>query len=52
MRKRRYILSKNRPLDPKDLIIIATNAPWYVGNRQIQQDLGIPFFSDQTTAQS
>jgi hypothetical protein len=25
---------------------IATNAPWYVGNRQIHEDLGIPFFAN------
>jgi hypothetical protein len=25
---------------------IATNAPWYVGSRQIHEDLGIPFFAD------
>jgi hypothetical protein len=25
---------------------IAINAPWYVGNRQIYEDLGIPFFAD------
>jgi hypothetical protein len=25
---------------------IATNAPWYVGNRQIHDDLGVPYFSD------
>jgi len=24
----------------------ATNAPWYVGNRQIHEDLGIPLFAD------
>jgi hypothetical protein len=24
---------------------IATNAPWYVGNRHIHEDLGIPFFA-------
>jgi hypothetical protein len=29
---------------------IATNAPWYVGNRQIQEDLGIPFFADHIRA--
>jgi hypothetical protein len=23
---------------------VATNAPWHVGNRQIDEDLGIPFF--------
>ena len=25
---------------------IATNAPWYTGNRQIHDDLGVPYFSD------
>jgi hypothetical protein len=25
---------------------IATNAPWYIGNRQIHDDLGVPYFSD------
>jgi hypothetical protein len=29
---------------------IATNAPWYVGNRQIYEDLGIPFFADHVRA--
>jgi hypothetical protein len=29
---------------------IAANAPWYVGNRQIHEDLGIPFFADHITA--
>jgi hypothetical protein len=29
---------------------IATNAPWYVGNRQIHEDLGIPFFADHIRA--
>jgi hypothetical protein len=28
----------------------ATNAPWYVGNRQIHEDLGIPFFADPIRA--
>jgi hypothetical protein len=27
---------------------IATNAPWYVSNRQIHEYLGIPFFADYT----
>jgi hypothetical protein len=31
---------------------IATNAPWYVGNRQILEDLGIPFFADHIRAQT
>jgi hypothetical protein len=25
---------------------IATNAPWYIGNRQIHDDLGVPYFAD------
>jgi len=25
---------------------IATSAPWYIGNRQIHDDLGVPYFSD------
>jgi len=25
---------------------IATNAPWYTGNRQIHDDLGVPYFCD------
>jgi hypothetical protein len=29
---------------------IATNAPWYFGNRQIHEDLGIPFFADHIRA--
>jgi hypothetical protein len=29
---------------------IATNALWYVGNRQIHEDLGIPFFADHIRA--
>jgi hypothetical protein len=29
---------------------IATNAPCYVGNRQIHEDLGIPFFFDHIRA--
>jgi hypothetical protein len=29
---------------------IATDAPWYVSNRQIHEDLGIPFFADHTRA--
>jgi hypothetical protein len=29
---------------------IATNAPWYVGNREIHEDLGIPFFADHIRA--
>jgi hypothetical protein len=29
---------------------IATNAPWYVGNKQIHKDLRIPFFADPIRA--
>jgi hypothetical protein len=29
---------------------IATTATWYVGNRQIHEDLGIPFFADHIRA--
>jgi hypothetical protein len=29
---------------------IATNAPWYVSNRQIHDDLGIPFFANHIRA--
>jgi hypothetical protein len=29
---------------------IATNAPWYVGNKQIHEDLVIPFFADNMRA--
>jgi hypothetical protein len=29
---------------------IATNASWYVGNGQIHEDLGIPFFADHIRA--
>jgi hypothetical protein len=29
---------------------IAIEAPWFVGNRQIHKDLGIPFFADHITA--
>jgi hypothetical protein len=31
---------------------IATNAPWYVGNKQIHEDLEIPFFADHIRALS
>jgi hypothetical protein len=31
-------------------LLIATNASWYVGNRQVNEDLGIPFFADQIRA--
>jgi len=26
---------------------ISTNAPWYTGNRQIHDDLGVSYFSDR-----
>jgi hypothetical protein len=29
---------------------VAINAPWYVGGRQIHEDLGIPFFADHIRA--
>jgi hypothetical protein len=29
---------------------IVTDAPWYVGSRQIHEDLGIPFFADHIRA--
>jgi hypothetical protein len=29
---------------------IATGAPWYIGNRQIHEDLGVPFFADHIRA--
>jgi hypothetical protein len=31
-------------------LCIATNAPWYVSNRQIDEDLGIPFIADHIRA--
>jgi hypothetical protein len=31
-------------------LLIAANAPSYDGNRQIHEDLGIPFFADHITA--
>jgi hypothetical protein len=31
-------------------LCIATNAPWYFSNRQIHEDLGIPFFADHIRA--
>ena len=27
-------------------LLIATNAPWYTGNRQIHDDLAVSYFSD------
>ena len=29
---------------------LATGAPWYVSNRQIHEDLGVPLFADHTRA--
>jgi hypothetical protein len=29
---------------------IAVNAPWYISNRQIHENLGIPFFADNMRA--
>jgi hypothetical protein len=29
---------------------LATSAPWYVSNRSIHEDLGVPLFADHTTA--
>ena len=29
---------------------LATSAPWYVSNRQMQEDLGVPLFADQIRA--
>jgi len=31
---------------------IATNAPWYIVNRQIHDDLGVPYFSDHIRSQT
>ena len=28
----------------------ATGAPWYITNRQIHEDLGVPFFADHIRA--
>ena len=38
-------ISKTQVLQSKCLRI-ATSAPWYVGNRQIHDDFGVPYFSD------
>ena len=38
-------IRKLQVLQPKCLRI-ATSAPWYIGNRQIHDDLGVPYFSD------
>jgi hypothetical protein len=29
---------------------IATNSPWYIGNKQIHEDFGIPIFADNIRA--
>ena len=29
---------------------LATGAPWYVSNRQIHEDMGVPLFADQIRA--
>jgi hypothetical protein len=42
VRKLQVLLSK--------CLRIATNAPWYVGNRQIHEDLGLPLFADHNRA--
>jgi hypothetical protein len=31
-------------------LCLATGAPWYVSNRQIHEDLGIPLFGDHIRA--
>jgi hypothetical protein len=31
-------------------LCIATGAPWYISNRQIHEDLGVPFFADHIRA--
>jgi hypothetical protein len=38
-------ISKLQVLQSKCLRI-ATGAPWYMSNRQIHEDLGVPFFAD------
>jgi len=38
-------IKKLQVFQPKYLRI-ATYAPWYIGNRQIHDDLGVPYFSD------
>ena len=30
--------------------LLATGAPWYVSNRQIHMDLGVPLFADHIRA--
>jgi hypothetical protein len=31
-------------------LLLATGAPWYVSNRQIHEDLGVPLFADHIRA--
>jgi hypothetical protein len=31
-------------------LCLATNVPWYVSNRQIHEDLGVPLFADHIRA--
>jgi hypothetical protein len=37
---------KNLQVLQSKCLRIATSAPWYIGNRQIHDDLGVPYFSD------
>ena len=39
-------IKKNAVL-PSKCFRITTSAPWYVRNRQIHEDLGVPYFSDR-----
>jgi hypothetical protein len=41
----KYFKQKLQVLQSKCLRI-ATNASWYIGKREIHDDLGIPYFSD------
>ena len=41
----RFYIKKLQVLQSKCLRIV-TNAPWYIGNRQIHDDLGVPYFPD------
>jgi hypothetical protein len=45
---RRYV--RNLQVLQLSCLRIATNAVWYVGNRQIQEDLRIPLFADHIRA--
>jgi len=31
-------------------LLLATGTPWYVSNRQIREDLGVPLFADHIRA--